>query len=153
MTMQVNLKPSQRAAIVGAIDAQSSAAAKSTGWIDAATFHNYLAKIGVGALGANATVDAKLEQANKFDGSDVVKDVAGKAIMQLTKANNDDSKQAVINLKQEDLDFAGGFKWFRLTITPAVAASLIDGMVMGFDPRYGFASDVGNKAASQAQTV
>ena len=151
--MQVNLKPSQRVSIVGTIDAQSSAAAKSTGWIDASTFHNYLALIAVGALGANATVDAKLEQANKSDGGDVVKDVVGKAIVQLTKANNDDSKQALINLKQEDLDFAAGFKWFRLTITPATAASLIGGFVTGFDPRYGFASDVGNKAASQVQVV
>ena len=59
----------------------------------------------------------------------------------------------MINLKQEDLDFAAGFKWFRLTITPATAASLIGGFVTGFDPRYGFASDVGNKAASQVQVV
>lgn len=148
--MQVNLKPSQRVAIVGAIDAQSASTAKSTGWIDATTFHNYMAIVGVGAIGASATVDGKLEQATDNSGTGA-KDVAGKAITQLTKTNTDDDKQAVINLKQEDLDFANGFKFFRLTITPAVAATLIDGKVLGFDPRYGAASD--NAAASQAQVV
>jgi hypothetical protein len=47
----------------------------------------------------------------------------------------------LINLKQEDLDFSNGFNFFRLTITPATAASLIDGVVLGLDPRYDFASD------------
>lgn len=151
--MQVNLKPSQRAAIVGVIDPQSSSTAKSSGWIPAVAFHNFMATIAVGAIGSSATVDAKIEQANAANGGDVVKDVVGKAITQLTKAGGDDSKQAVINVKQEDFDFANGFKWFRLTITPAVAASLIDGKVFGFDPRYGFASDSDNRAASQAQTI
>jgi hypothetical protein len=63
--------------------------------------------------------------------------VLGKAIVQFTKANADDGKTALINLKQEELDFANGFKFFRLSITPAVAASLIYGDVRGFDPRYG----------------
>lgn len=151
--MQVNLKPSQRVAIVGVVDSQSASTAKSSGWIDASKFHNFMAAIGVGAIGASATVDAKLEQANAANGSDVVKDVTGKSIVQFTKAGSDDNKQAVINLKQEDLDFANGFRWFRLTITPATAASLIDGKVFGVDPRYGFASDSDNRAASQAQTI
>lgn len=151
--MQVNLKPSQRSAIVGVVDSQSANVAKSSGWIDASKFHNFMAIAAVGVLGAAATVDVKLEQTDKFDGSGAVKDVAGKATVQLTKAGYDDSKQVVVNLKQEDLDFGNGFQWFRLTITPAVAASQIDGKVLGFDPRYGFASDAGNKAASQAQTI
>jgi hypothetical protein len=133
-------KPSQRAAVVGVIDPQSASTAKSTGWIDATKFYNYLAVIKVGALGASGTVDAKLEQATSNVGADVT-DVTGRAITQLTKAGTDDSKQVLINLKQEDLDFSNGFNFFRLTITPATAASLIDGVVLGLDPRYDFASD------------
>lgn len=144
------LKPSQRAGIVGVIDPQSASTAKSTGWIDATEFHNYLAIIKVGALGASATVDAKFEQATDGAGAGVT-DVPGRAITQMTKAGTDDSKQALINLKQEDLDFNNGFKFFRLTITPATAASLIDGAVLGFDPRYDFAS--GNDAASVDEIV
>lgn len=138
--MSTALKPSQRVALVGAIDPQSANAVKTSGWIDATKFFNYLAIVSVGALGASATVDAKLEQATASDGTGA-KDVTGRAITQLTKAGTDDSKQAEINLKQEDLDFANGFKFFRLSITPATAASLISGTVLGLDPRYGVASD------------
>lgn len=134
------LKPSQRASIVGAVDPQSASTVKSSGWIDATKFHNYLAAIAVGAIGTSATVDAKIEQATDSSGTGV-KDVTGKAITQLTKVGTDDNKQVLIDLKQEDLDFANGFKFFRLTITPAVAATLIQGVVYGFDPRYGNATD------------
>lgn len=143
-------KPSQRASAVDVISPQSATTAKSTGWIDATKFLNYLSTVSVGALGASATVDAKLEQATDNAGAGA-KDVAGKAVTQLTKAGNDDNKQVMIDLKQEDLDFGNGFKFFRLTVTPAAAACLIGGVVQGFDPRYGFASD--NDAASVKQIV
>jgi hypothetical protein len=134
------LKPSQRVGIVGVINPQSVLGAQSSGWIDATLFHNFMAVIAVGVIGAAATVDAKIEQATTSGGAGA-KDVVGKAITQLTKAGVDDNKQVAINLKQTDLDFNGDFKWFRLTITPAVAASLIAGLVTGFDARYGMASD------------
>jgi hypothetical protein len=136
----IALKPSQRVSVVGTIAPQSAAAVQSSGWIDATLFHNYMAVLMVGALGASATVDALLEQATSNAGAGV-KDVAGRAITQLTKAGTDDNKQVLINLKQEDLDFNGGFKFFRLSMTPATAACLIGGAVLGFDPRYDFASD------------
>jgi hypothetical protein len=136
----LNLKPSQRSSLVGVIAPLSAGAVQASAWIDATTFHNFLATVGLGVLGAAATVDAKLQQATDAAGTGA-KDVAGKAVTQFTKANADDGKTALINLKQEDLDFANGFKFFRLSITPAVAASLIYGEVRGFDPRYGLATD------------
>ncbi len=138
--MDTSLKPSQRAAIVGVVNPQSASSVQTSGWIDATKFHKFMALILAGALGASATVDAKLEQATASDGTGA-KDVTGKSITQLTKAGTDDNKQVVINLKQEDLDFANGFKFFRLSITPATAACLISGVVLGLDPRYGAASD------------
>ncbi|TIN82641.1 hypothetical protein [Mesorhizobium sp.] len=135
-----NLKPSQRVSVVGVVNPQSASSVQTSGWIDATTFHNYLAVIKVGAIGSSATVDGKIEQATSSGGAGA-KDVTGKAITQLTKAGTDDNKQVLINLKQEDLDFNNGFKFFRLSITPATAASLIDGTVLGFDPRYDFATD------------
>lgn len=136
----VNLKPSQRSSIVGVINAQSANAVQVTGWLDATTFHNYLATVSVGALGAAATVDAKIQQATSAAGAGA-KDVAGKAITQLTKVGADDNKQVLINLKQQDLDIEGGFKFFQLSVTPAVAACLIYADVRGFDPRYGMATE------------
>lgn len=138
--MDASLKPSQRVAIVGVVNPQSASSVQTSGWIDATKFHKYQASILAGALGASATVDAKLQQASDSSGTGA-KDVTGKSITQLTKAGTDDNKQVVIDLKQEDLDFANGFKFFRLSITPATAACLIAGIVQGLDPRYGAASD------------
>jgi hypothetical protein len=149
---EVNMKPSQRASLVGAIDPQSATTAKTSGWIDATVFHNYLAVIAAGAISASGTVDAKFQQATDGSGTGA-KDVTGKAITQLTQAASGSSKQALINLKQEDLDIANGFKFVQLSVTPATAAALIMAGVFGFDPRYGAASDSGNAAASQVQAV
>jgi hypothetical protein len=79
------------------------------------------------------------------------KDVSGRGITQLAKAGTDDNKQVLINLKQEDLDFNNGFKFFRVSMTPAVAACLIGAAVLGFDPRYDFATD--NDAATVDEVV
>jgi len=144
----INLKPSQRASIIGAIPPQSAAAVQVSGWLDVTTFHNLMAVVQLGTIGAAATVDAKIQQATSNAGAGA-KDVAGKAIVQFTKANTDDNKQALINLKHEDLDIANGFKFVQLSITPAVAATLIAGTVYGFDPRYGQATD--NDAATVTQ--
>lgn len=138
--MDTSLKPSQRFAIQGVVAPISANSVQVSGWIDATLFHKYLASISVGVLGASATVDGKLQQATDNAGTGV-KDVTAKAITQLTQAGTDDGKQVLINLKQEDLDFAHGFKFFRLSITPATAACLISGTVWGLDPRYGAASD------------
>jgi len=141
------LKPSQRVGIVGAISPQSSAATVTTPWIDVTTFHNYMAVLKTGVLGAAATVDAKLQQATDNAGTNA-KDIAGKAITQLVKASNDND-QVTIDLKQEDTDFNNGFKFFRLLVTVGTAASLVDATILGFDPRYGFATD--NDAATVVQ--
>jgi hypothetical protein len=146
----IAMKPSQRVSVVGVINPQSANAVQTSPWIDATTFHNYMAVLQVGAIGAAATVDAKVQQATSAAGAGA-KDVPGRAITQLTKAAADDNKQVLINLKQEDLDFNGGFKWFQLSMTPAVAATLIGATVLGFDPRYDFASD--NDAASVKDLV
>lgn len=144
------LKPSQRVGIVGVISPVSQAAGTATsGWIDATTFHNYMAIVKSGVLGASATLDAKIQQATDNAGTGA-KDVTGKAITQIVKASGD-NKQVTIDLKQEDLDFNNGFKFFQLSATVATAASLIDGTILGFDPRYGFGTD--NDAASVVQNV
>jgi hypothetical protein len=146
----ISLKPSQRVSIVGTIPPQSAGAVQSSGWIDSTKFHNFLAVLKVGALGAAATVDAKLRQATDNAGAGA-KDVTGKAITQLTKVGTDDNKQVLIDLKQEDLDFNNGFKFFQVQMTPATAACLIDATVLGVDPRYGFATD--NDSATVDEVV
>ena len=135
MVWDSNLKPSQRLALVGIIPPQSSAGALHSGWIDASQAFNFLATVQVGALGVAATVDAKLEQATSSGGAGI-KDVPNKAITQLTKAAAQDNSEVLINLRQDELDFNNGFNWFRLTLTPGTAASLLGGAVQQLDSRF-----------------
>jgi hypothetical protein len=135
------LRPSDQVAIVGRVAPISQGVGSvSTAWVDASKFSKFMAIVQAGVLGASATLDAKLEQATTSGGAGA-KDITGKAITQLTKAGSDDNKEAVINLDTEKLDVAGGFRYVRLTLTVGTAASLVSGMLLGFVPRYGPASD------------
>ncbi len=146
----INQKLYEVAPLVGIIDPDAIAAgAVSTGWIDAKIAFSYMAIIMAGTLGAAATLDAKIEQATDGSGTGV-KDVTGKTITQLVKATNDDD-QAVINLKQQDLDVANDFTHFRLTMTVAVATSDAGGVVIANALRHGEGSD--NDLASVVEVV
>jgi hypothetical protein len=144
--MWPNLKPSQRAAIVGSIDPQSATTVKTTGWIDASQFNNFMAIAMIGAITSTGTDDAKIQQATDSSGTGA-KDITGKAITQVVAG----SVQTLINVKQDDLDVNNGFTYIRFSITPATAASLIAGLVVGFDPRYSPAD--GYAAATQTQVI
>lgn len=135
-----NLRPSDRAPLVGVINPQSLApGAVSTGWVSMATLGSILATLYVGAIAATGTLDAKLEQATDAAGTGA-KDITGKAITQLTDA--DDNKQVQINCRCEELDVANAFTHVRLTVTAAVAASLVAAGVYGFDARYAPQADL-----------
>lgn len=144
-------KPSEAVAIVGSIDPRLAVpAAYSTAYVAAKNFHQFLAQIAVGALVATSTVNAKLEQATSAAGAGV-KDVPGKAITALTAAGADDNKQALINLRGEELDVDGGFAFVRLTVTVAAANANIAGTLLGCEARNGPASD--HDAASVDEIV
>ncbi len=140
--MQLNALSSELAGIVGNVSPVSQGVGTvTTGWIDASKFHQFMAIVTAGVLGAAATLDAKLEQATDGAGAGA-KDVTGKAITQLTKAGADDNKQVVINLSpSQHLDIDNGFDYFRLSMTVGAAASLIAGVVLGLNARLGVASD------------
>lgn len=147
----VNLKPSQRAAVVGVIDPDVTAAGTvTTAWVDMAKFESMMAVVMAGTLGSSATVDAKIEQATDSSGTGA-KDVSGTDITQLTQAGTDSDKQAVINLYSDDLDAANDFRWVRLSVTVGTATSDVGALLLGFDPVYGPASD--DDAASVDEIV
>ena len=70
-------------------------------------------------FGSNV-LDAKFQQAQDNIGTGA-KDVTGKAIVQIVKATGD-NKQALINVKPEDLDTVNGFGFVRLSVTVGTAA-------------------------------
>ena len=145
--MTPNSKPSELLSILGSIDPISQGAGTVTsGYVSVKNHLALMALISTGVMGASGTIDAKLQQAQDSGGTGV-KDVTGKAIVQILKAAGD-NKQALINLKVADLDTEGGFGFVRLSITVGTAASLVGGYLYGMHPRYEDAS-----AFNQAGTV
>ena len=143
--MYPNLKGSETLSLLATIDPASQAAGTvTTAWVSTANFHAFLAVIETGVLGAAATLDAKIQQAQDNTGTGA-KDVIGKAILQIVKASGD-NKQALINLRPEDLDSNNGFAYLRLSLTVGVAASVVAGKLVGLSPRYATA-EVFNQAA------
>lgn len=133
--MNPNLKPSEQVALLAVKDPISQAAATvTTGWLSMADAQAVLAVVHTGVLGAAATVDAKLRQAQDAAGTGA-KDITGKGITQLVKASNDNNI-AMINCRADELDVNGGFGYVQLSITVGVAASLISAEVYGFYHRY-----------------
>jgi hypothetical protein len=129
-----NAKGSELLAILATLDPSSQAAGTAnTGWISVANHHGLLAIVQTGVLGTGATVDAKLQQAQDASGT-AAKDIAGKAITQIVKASGD-NKQALINVKPEDLDTVNGFGFVRLSVTVGVAASQTAAQFLGINGR------------------
>jgi hypothetical protein len=151
MISNKNLLPSQQAALVAVTSpATLTTGAHSSAWVSMVAFEAMMVSILAGALGTNATLDAKLQQASDASGTGV-KDIAGKAITQLTEAGGDSLKQAVINVRADDLDVVNGFTHIRLLTTIGVASSVAGAVIHGFYPHYGPASD--NDASTVLEIV
>lgn len=141
-----NAKGSELLSILATIDPVSQAVGSvTTGWISVANFHALMTILETGALGVAGTVDAKLQQALDAAGTGV-KDITGRAIVQFTQVGGGSAKQALLNLKPEDLDIANGYGFMRLSITVGVAASVVAAQIIGLNPRYADA-DAFNQAA------
>lgn len=132
-----NIPASTRFRLMAVIDPDVTVASTvTTGFLAAEEFANFMAVIMAGTLGTDATINAKLEQATDSGGSGV-KDITGKAITELIETGADDSdKQAIINLRPDELDTANDFTHFRLSVTVAVATSDMAALVFGTDARY-----------------
>lgn len=130
-----------------------AAGAVSTPWVSLTDFKQIAALISVGALGANGTIDAKLEQATDGAGAGQ-KDLDGAAITQLTQAGDDDSdKQVMIECHGEDLDLKGKFTHVRLTVDVGTAACGFGATIIGMDPRYAPASKHNPDSVAEIVTV
>ncbi len=148
--MQGNLDPSARVAIAGVIPAQQAAAGVVTSnWVDMRSFYALLASLNIGVIGVGGTVDAKIEQAVDANGTGA-KAVTGLAVAQIAKAGGD-NRQAGINVRQEDLDKNGGFRFVRVSVTVGVAATFLSATLTGFDARYGAGS--ANQLGTAAQAT
>lgn len=144
----LNQKISEAIAVLATIDPASQAAGTvTTGWVDQSVFFFVLALIDVGAFGASATVDAKLQQAQDSSGTGA-KDITGKAITQMLAAGGN-NKQVMISMKEADLDTENGFRYVRLSITVGTAATLVSALLLGGVSRFQPASAYNQAAVTQ----
>lgn len=144
--MHLNIKPTDHVAVLASINPSSQAAGTATsGWVSLADFRRALCEIDVGAFGASATVDAKVQQATDTSGTSA-KDVSNKAITQLLAAGGN-NRQALINIAVDELDLANGFSCIQLSITVGTAATLTAGRILGFTPRFAPPVDSGANPA------
>lgn len=144
-----NAKGSELLSILATLDPGNQApGVANTGWVSLSTHHGLLALVQTGALATGATVDAKLQQAQDASGTGA-KDVAGKAIAQLTQASNGANRQALINLRPEELDVNNGFAFARLVVTVAAAAANTSAQLLGVNPRLASAETANQAAVAQ----
>jgi len=142
----LNQRASEAAGVVGIIDPDAYAPGNfDTGWIDASRFHRFLAAILVGDIAATGTVDALIRIASNGSGAGA-EAATGKAITQMTQVGNDSNKQALIDVKPEDLKGAtlsfkdGSATHFSLRVTLGTAGADMGAAVLGLGPRYAPAS-------------
>lgn len=144
-----NAKGSELLSILATLDPGNQApGVANTGWVPLSTHHGLLALVQIGVLATGATVDAKLQQAQDASGTGA-KDVAGKAIAQLIQASNGANRQALINLRPEELDVNNGFAYVRLVVTVAAAAANTSAQLLGVNPRLASAETANQAAVAQ----
>lgn len=132
---------SERFALVATVDPDAYTTGTFTSdYVDMGDFERLLAVVAAGTLGSSGTLNAKLVQATSAAGAGK-KDITGKAITALTEAGSDSDKQALINLKSDELDVVNSFRYVAVELTLATAGSDAAVLVFGEKARYQPASD------------
>jgi hypothetical protein len=143
----INL-PSQKIALAAVVDPKNgNNAANASGYLDMRKFRQALFILQTGAI--DQTVDFKLQEAKDASGTGV-QDLPGKAITQLNNTNS--SKQALINVRAEELDVNLGYAFVRAVATVGNGtSSLINVVGLGLEPVFAPAS--ASNLASVVQVV
>ncbi len=157
-----NTLPSEDVAILATIDPDAYAhGAQNSDWADLGLFDQLMAVLLLGAVpDTTSSIDFKLQQATSSGGAGA-KDITGKAITQITSGSPAvGDKQAIINLRADELDIDNSFRFVRAVATTADTNSPADSpantidygaVLLGFGARYGPAND--SDLASVAEIV
>lgn len=131
MAVVTSARPTELVAVADGIHPVNATGALGTDYVDMSDFHALMVVVNVGTMSATGTLDGKFQQADTSAGGNV-KDVTGKAITQLTAAGTDSDKFAVCNVREDDLDIDGGFRYVRWLQTTATANSYHSAVLLGF---------------------
>ncbi len=154
-----NTLPSEDVAVLATIDPDAYAhGAQNSDYCDLGDFDQLMAVLMWGDSDTSTTIDFKLQQATTAGGAGV-KDIVGKALTQIAAASPEvGDRQALINLRADELDIDNGFRYVRAVATtadtssPASAVNVdLSALLLGFGPRYGPAYDL--DLASVAEIV
>ena len=125
--MFTNALPSEVIDVLAAIDPDAySAAAVSSGYADMSDYEALLACELAGVMVTNSTLDMKLQSATTASGG---ADITGKAITTLTEAGSDDDKQALINLRRDEL--TEGHRYVKMLRTLGTAGADEAALLLG----------------------
>lgn len=125
--MDTNALPSELIDVVAAVDPDAySNAAVSSGYVDMSDYEALLAVEMVGDMVSSSTCDLVLHEAVAATGGSLI---TGKAITQLTKAGSDDNKQALINLRRDEL--TEGYRYVKMVRTLGTAGSDEAALLLG----------------------
>lgn len=131
-------KAYERLAVVGTIDPDAyTAATYLTDAVDMLNLDELLVCCLVGTMASTSTVDFSVTQATTSGGT--YKAVTGKAATQLTEAGTDSDKQVVISVRGEDLDMDNNYRFVKVSMVVAAAASDAAVLVLA-QPKSGLAS-------------
>jgi len=134
-----NLWPSERAALVGTIDPDAYTSATYTSdYVNMTEFESLMAVLCAGNFTTDGAVAGQLYEATSSSGAGATA-ISGKAITGLDTTGDTD-KQAIINLRADELTTTGSMDWVALVVT--ITGTVDFGATLfGFDPHYGPASD------------
>lgn len=131
----------ERLAVVACIDPDAyTTGAQTSDWVDMSEFERVVFIVQAGALGSSATIDFKVQEATSAAGAGA-QDISGKSITQLTDAGTDSDKQALVEVRADELDLADGYTHVAGILTVGTATSDAGVVAIGLDPRYHPASD------------
>lgn len=131
-------KLSEAVAVVACIDPDAyGTGVQTSDWVDMADFERIMFVVQAGTLASTATLDFKVQQSADSSGSNPA-DISGKAITQLTEAGTDSDKQAIVEVRQDEL--TAGYRYVAGVMTLGAAGGDAGVLALAGNPTYGPAS-------------
>lgn len=129
-----NTKFQEELAILATIDPDAySTGEQLSDPIDMSRHESIAALLLLGEITATGTIDAKFVSSATSGGT--YTDITGKALTQLTAAGTDSDKQAILNLRHDEVP--SGHRYVKLSVTAGTAGADFGAVVVGRNSRYG----------------
>jgi hypothetical protein len=140
-----NKRLSEMVAVVSTIDPQTVAGTEVLGdWVDLGAHESVMFVALTGDLAAE-TLDFKLQQATSAAGAGAKDLIVGTQLA--AHATNNDGKQIILEVRAEQLDYNGGFRFVRPRVIGGGSAGPVAVVGIGANARYG----AGDNLASVAE--